>query len=83
LKLHGLVAGVVLALTPSLAFADPDVGSVRTLPVIVVYGRAPKPSVVIELTRPTAAHEAGVAHEVLRTRLVEASAPPALRAAEK
>jgi hypothetical protein len=74
---------VTLLLCSSLAYADSDQntegGVVHTIPIITVYGRAPKPSVVIELSRPTAAHEAGSAHEYLRERLTAQSIPPGLR----
>jgi hypothetical protein len=50
----------------------------QTLPEIVVYGHRQMPSVVIELTRPTAAHEAGAAHEAFRREMLEKSRPPAL-----
>jgi len=89
--LLGLAAVMVV---PSIASADEpsgphvSVGSeqkpVVTLPVITVYGKRPaKPSMTIELTRPTAAREAGAAHEDLRKSLLEASMPAALKAAEQ
>lgn len=79
--LLGLAAVVVV---PSIAAADEPAGPVITLPVITVYGKRPaKPSMTIELTRPTAAREAGAAHEDLRKSLLEASMPAALKAAEQ
>jgi hypothetical protein len=76
------------ALVAVPAFADPTApaaphpaaghaaaGSVRVLPEIVIACRAQRPTVVVVVTRPTAAHEAGAAHEVLREALVAQSEP--------
>jgi hypothetical protein len=71
-----LIAALMTLSTSALA--DESEG-VRTLPMITIYGRAPKPSVVVEIRGPTAAREAGLAHEGLRDRLMAQSIPPALR----
>ncbi len=50
-------------------------GAVRMMPTITVTGRAQRPTVVVIVTRPTAAHEAGAAHEALREALVASTEP--------
>lgn len=83
--LVALIGMVAMVVVPSAAFADEPTGDgVYRLPVITIYGKRPsKPSVVIELTRPTAAAAAGAAHESLREELLKASMPPALKAADQ
>lgn len=85
-KSFAVVLGLAaLVVVPSVASADePSGDGVVQLPVITVYGKRPaKPSMTIELTRPTAAREAGAAHEGLRRSLLAASMPAALEAAER
>jgi hypothetical protein len=57
--------------------AHPGAGhaSVHVLSEIVIHGRAQRPTVVVVVTRPTASHEAGAAHEALREALVAQSEP--------
>jgi hypothetical protein len=76
-----LLGAVAVVCVSSSASADPKAAAdgVYTMPVITVYGRAPKPLVVIEITRPTAAHEAGTAHQRLRDELAAELVPAALR----
>ncbi len=70
-----LVAASAVLFSAAPASADfpasPD--GVTYLPVITVYGRPNRPTVVIELTRPSASHEASAAHEDMRAHLF---APP-------
>ncbi len=70
-----------ILLTVSSAFADePPAPSVRTLPTITIYGkRPPLPSVVVDVTRPTAAHEAGKAHDEMRNAWLLKTEPAALK----
>lgn len=83
-QLVALIGLTTSMAVPSIASADePGGDGVYRLPVVTVYGRRPaRPSVIVELTRTSAAHEAGVAHEGLRESLIRASMPPALRAVE-
>jgi hypothetical protein len=79
--LLSLFSATMTLLSASTAFADePGADSVRTLPMITIYGkRPPLPSVVVEITRPTAAHEAGRAHDEMRNAWILASEPTALK----
>lgn len=61
----------------AVAAAAPS--NVKVLKPTIVYGRRQMPSVVVEIQRLSAAHEAGVAHESLHNALVESSLPAALR----
>jgi len=75
-------AGFALCSTlaiPAVAAADTPSPTTYTLKVVTVYGRRQLPSVVIEIARLSAAHEASVAHEELHRALLEQSMPPALR----
>jgi len=48
--------------------------------MITIYGkRPPLPSVVVEITRPTAAREAGRAHDEMRNTWIVATEPAALK----
>ncbi len=50
--------------------------NVQVVKPVTIYARhGSRPSVVVVLQRPSAAHEAGVAHESLRASLMQASAP--------
>lgn len=60
------------------AFADPTApapGHVHVMPTVVVTGRVIKPAVVVVVTRPTAAHEAGAAHQALHDALLARTEP--------
>jgi hypothetical protein len=72
-----LAIASVLAALPSTARADDE--NVHTLPVITIYGRPNRPSVVIELTRPTAARAAAAAHEEMKAALVAKTEPHPFR----
>lgn len=52
---------------------------VYVVPTVTVYGRPAKPLVVVVVKRPTAAHEAGAAHESLRESTLARSEPAALQ----
>ena len=72
------VTGILF--TCSSAFADEPSDNVRTLPMITIYGkRPPLPLVVVEITRPTAAHEAGQAHDEMRNAWLLKTEPAAMR----
>ncbi len=65
------------------AFADPTApapGHVHVMRTLVVTGRAQRPAVVVVVTRPTAAHEAGAAHQAFREALLARSEPVTPRA---
>lgn len=57
------------------ALADGE-GTVTTTKTVVIVGRPNKPSVVIELVRPTAARAAGAAHEEMRAKMIESLPQP-------
>ena len=82
-KLLGAALAISLSLVSLSASADPPApppaGKVTVLKTIVVYGKRQLPSVVIEIARLSAAHEASEAHESLHAALVEQSVPAALR----
>jgi len=66
---------------PSVAAADettcePGFVCMKT---VIVYGRAPKPLVVIELQHPSAAKQAGAAHEEMRAEWIQKLEPATLR----
>ncbi len=69
MKLFAIALAAVMAV-PAIASAEETTVKVTTLKTITIVGRPNRPSVVVELTRPTAAHEAGIAHESLRASLV-------------
>ena len=56
------------------ALADGEGGF--TTKTVVIVGRPNKPSVVIELVRPTAARAAGAAHEEMRQKMIESLPQP-------
>ena len=70
------IASALVSL-PSTARADDE--GVHTLPVITIYGRPNRPSVIIELTRPTAARAASAAHEEMKAAMVAKTEPRPLR----
>lgn len=76
-----LVATTVFAVTclAMPARADETTPATTTLPTITIVGRPARPNITVVLTRPTAAREAGAAHEAVRKALVEASVPATLR----
>jgi hypothetical protein len=62
-----------------LASADgADGPGVFTMKPIIIVGRPNLPSVVIELTRPTAAQSARAAHEEMRNAMIEKLRPATL-----
>jgi len=75
-----LALGTILAAT---ALADETntacEAGYQCLKPVIVYGRPPKPIVVVELVRPTAAHEAGAAHEEMKLEWLKKAEPKALR----
>ncbi len=63
------------------ASADPTTlgpDGVHQMKPITIYGRPNMPSVVIELTRPTAAQAARAAHEEMRNAMIESLRPSTL-----
>lgn len=75
---------LVLPMVAVPALADPTstaapAATVYVVPTVTVYGRAAKPLVVVIVKRPTAAQEAGAAHEVLRSAILDRSAPASLQ----
>ena len=82
-----LIAALVLSCAmsiPAIATADDAVPAAPAPAVTVtkevkVVGHRLLPNVIVELTRPTAAHEAGAAHEFLRAALLSRTAPASLR----
>ena len=70
---------VALTLVTTTAFADDETPIVHTLKPVTIVGRPNKPSVVIELTRPTAAQAARAAHEEFRSALIESLKPATLK----
>jgi hypothetical protein len=68
--------GVLFALPASAEQVGPGE---YTIPVVTIHGRVDKPHVVIELHHAPAARQAGAAHEELRKRLLEKSAPKPMR----
>ncbi len=79
--LFAIALSVAAALVVAPAFADPTAPTVPAapavyvMPVITVPGRPSRPTVVVVVTRPTAAAEAGAAHESLRATLLARSEP--------
>ncbi|HEY1697217.1 MAG TPA: hypothetical protein VGG39_33885 [Polyangiaceae bacterium] len=72
-----LVAAGVLSVQP--AFADPTVTVTLRMPERTILGRIDKPMVVIVMKTPTAASQAGAAHEALRASLMKQYEPAALK----
>lgn len=69
---------------PSLVMADGACEpGVICLKPYTVYGRVPKPLVVIELTRPSAASAAGAAHADMRSDWLEKLEPSTLRPSQQ
>jgi hypothetical protein len=66
------------ALVAVPASADPTVNVVLQMPARTIMGRLDKPMVVIEVKTPTAASQAGAAHEALRATLMKRYEPAAL-----
>ena len=63
-----LLALAVLLVPAAAAAEEPAAPRVTTLRTIVIVGRPERPKVVIELTHFTAAHDATIAHEAMRSR---------------
>ena len=74
-----LAAAVAMLASVSASADDLCEPGVQCLKVVTIYGRAPKPLVVIELQRPTAASAAGQAHEAMRARWLQQLVPATLR----
>lgn len=70
MKLFASIAFATMISLPAIASADETAVTVTTLKPITIVGRPNRPNVTIELTRPTAAHEAGAAHAAMRASLV-------------
>ena len=85
LVLAAAAAALVLPILAVPALADPTTTAatpapqVYVVPTVTVYGRAAKPLVVVIVKRPTAAQEAGAAHEALRQTTLAHSEPAALQ----
>ena len=77
-----VLASVASLLVSAAAAADdacvPE-PHVQCLKVVTIYGRAPKPMVVIELRHKPAAASAGEAHEAMRARWMQSLVPATLR----
>ena len=80
---RALVALALAAVTlvPLSATADDSLcePGVQCLKMVTIYGRAPKPMVVIELRHATAASAAGQAHEQMRARWMQQLVPATLK----
>ena len=78
-------AALVLPAVAVPALADPPAApaapspQVYVVPTVTVYGRAQKPLVVVVVKHPTAAQEAGAAHETLRATTLARSEPASLQ----
>ena len=83
MKLLAVTAAVLgLCALSSPALADPTAGpGATTVPVLVVFGRATRPSVQIFLPPPSAAADALAAHKALLARRLDGAEPPSLRPA--
>lgn len=82
-KIVGVLVACAALVVSSVASADeappnPE-GKVYVLKTVRVVGTRQMPSVVIEVARLSAAHEAGAAHEGLRRTLLEQSMPAAFK----
>ena len=73
-----LLAASLVSLGASADGATVDADGVYHLKPITIVGRPNKPSVVIELTRPTAASAARVAHEDFHVALLVSTQPATL-----
>ena len=71
-----LAAAAVLAALP--AAADPTAPGTLVMPSRTIYGRVDRPMVVIVVKTPTAASQAGAAHESLRASLMKQYEPATL-----
>ena len=82
-KLLAVVVVLSLTMVSLSASADDTTATqavkVYTLKPTTVYGKRQLPSVVIEIARLSAAHEASAAHDHLHNALVESSVPATLR----
>ena len=76
-------ASLALPMVAVPALADPPAAppaaQVYVVPTVTVYGRVPKPLVLIVVKRPTAAQEAGAAHETLQASTLARSEPASLQ----
>ena len=77
-----VLASVATLVTSTVAAADdacvPE-PHVQCLKQVTIYGRAPKPMVVIELRHKSAATSAGEAHDAMRARWTQSLVPATLR----
>jgi hypothetical protein len=71
-----MLCSAVLGATP--AWADPTVTATMVMPSRTIVGRLDKPMVVIVVKAPTAASQAGAAHEALRASLMKRYEPATL-----
>lgn len=76
-----LATVAILAAFP--ASADPTVTTTLVMPTRTILGRIEKPMVVIVVKTPTAASQAGAAHEALRASLMKQYEPATLRPSAK
>jgi hypothetical protein len=75
-----LVASSALLCTAGVANADDTCEpGIHCMKAITIYGRPPRPHVVIELVRPTAASAAREAHEAMRAEWDAKLVPPQMR----
>jgi hypothetical protein len=74
-----LAASAIVVSVP--AAADPTAPGTLVLPTRTIYGRLDKPKVVIVVKTPTAASQAGEAHEGLRAALMKQYEPATLHPA--
>jgi hypothetical protein len=77
-------ASLLLPILAVPALADPPAVSapgpeVYVVPTVTVYGRPQRPLVAIVVKHPTAAQEAGAAHESLRASTLARSEPASLQ----
>jgi hypothetical protein len=71
-------AAAMLAALPADADDTCEPG-IQCLRMVTIYGRPPKPLVVIELRRPSAARSAAQAHEEMRARWLAQLVPATLK----
>jgi hypothetical protein len=74
-----LVAASALLASASAGADDTCEPGVQCLKMVTIYGRAPRPIVVVELRRIPAATAAGQAHEEMRQRWLERLVPATLK----
>ena len=75
------VALAAVTLVPAAAGADDSLcqPGVQCLRMVTIYGRAPKPMVVVELRHAPATSAAGQAHAEMRARWIQQLVPATLK----